>query len=192
MRKDEFTLAYSLLVLNPAVYTLKIDGSIAEERTVSTRGLQELEFPVCFDLGQEKSIALHVAALPGKAMATINNMSIQWKQDINQSRTARMIKDRAPNEIWDYTDSHATEQALSRSALPRNQTITLDYMLDYQTAGYINRYCRFIGDDGEIDSLENNRSRPYIIRRSGQFVFTFRTPIAYWLLENFYPESAIS
>lgn len=186
MRKDEFTFGFNLLVTTPAVYYFKVDGQIIKDFDVNHRGTHYLEAPVSLEHGQEHSISLAVEAIPGRNMAVVNNLYLLWNQDVNETRTARMSRDRGPNEVWDYNNSNATAAAMNLAASRKNRIVNLDYMLDQNNFGYISRYCRFVGDDGKVDDLGFRRGKLYNIHRSGEFVFTFRSPIAYWMLERFY------
>lgn len=188
MQKDNFSFIFNLLVVTPGIYSIKLDGSTIKEFDIVHPGMHALEAPVLIEHGLEHNVSLRVEAKPNRLMAVINNLSIFWPQDVANTRTARISKDRAENEVWDYADPKATNKAQNIAVHRRNSTITLDYMLDNNTPGYINRYCKFVGDDGRVDALTFNRGKLYKLQRSGEFVFTFRTPIGYWLLERFFQE----
>lgn len=191
MQKDNLSIIFNLLVVTPGVYAIKHNSITIKDFDVAHRGMHFLECAIELEHDQEHKISLRVDAVPDKTMAVINNVSLVWPQDINDTRTARMIKNRDPAEVWDYSDAKASQTAMNHAINQRHRMINLDYMLDNNTPGYINRYCKFVGDDGQIDSLTFNRGRLYNIKRSGEFIFTFRTPIAYWLLERFFKDPAI-
>lgn len=188
MPSDKISFGFRIRVFVPGIYSVKLDGVVVKDFEILHQGAHHLVVPADFECYKEHAVALRINTAPVKVTAAIDNVNVIWSEDINETRIARMIKNAGQNEIWNYTDPKATYNALNSAAGQQNRTIPLDYMLDTHHDGYINRYCRFLGDDGVVDTLTFNRAKPYIVRRPGEFEFRFRSPIFYWLLERFFQE----
>jgi hypothetical protein len=177
-------------VLEPRIFTVTLNGNTISSAELPF-GVNKFEGQFDTDFGHDYTVALSTVGEVDKPVAIINNIEVVWPLStmIRPGGTIlAQFEETRSNEIWNYFDHNSTQKDLKFANSPSLRTISLDYQGDesYPGPGFINNFGVFVGDDGIVDDLRNNDHKPYIISRAGEFQFSFRAPLAPWLLKRLF------
>jgi len=185
MKFDDITFRFRLLVIEPIELCLKIN-TIIQDQEYFNIGRHEISTKILTSYHDNYSVSLATVNNVSKPSAIIENLAVTWNDDY---KITPFCEEQKENEIWNYSGYDDQKKFLEFQNSYLHRTINLEYKLDNKRNGFINNYGYFRHSDGRIDSLVNNGNHPYIISSAGEFIFNFKSPIAYWLLERLFVDS---
>lgn len=182
MQFEDITIRFRLLIVEPTQLCLKINTVIYNQKHFSI-GRHEISATISADYYEDYTVGLSTVGTISGPCAVIENLAVTWHDD---RKITLFHKDRKENEIWDYSGNEEIKKYLDFENSPSHRTVNLEYQLDNKHNGFINNFGYYKHASGRTDSLINNGNNPYVISSAGEFVFNFKSPIAYWLLERLF------